>query len=440
MSKKSIIKGTLILTIAGLITKFLGFYNRIFLTRLIGVKELGVYQLIFPLYMLAFSFCCQGIATTLTKQVSYYIGQRCPKNATKLFRYSVIISFFLGLILSVLMNFLSFPLSKYILKNTDCAPLLKIISIAIPFVCIKTCINSYFMGMDKPIYQGISHLIEQIIRIGTAYVLSVLWVTEKVNSTLAVTAVIIGEISATFLAIIFYIVNKRKTNCAETCTPHTNKTILKNMAKDALPITTNNVMFTLFSSLEAIMLPAMLFYYYNNSESAMEMYGIITGIVIPFLLFPSTITNSLSTMLLPAVSYANAKQNNKAIKSALISSLTFCFFLGTCTCIFYTFFGEFLCEFAFESTSAGIILKKMCFLCPLIYISGNMSAILNGIDKAFLTLMYNIASISIRIIFILTLVPNYGVEAYIAGMFIGYLLLDILMYISLFSNMKLDKN
>ena len=75
MSKNLIIKGTLILTIAGILTKLLGFYNRIFLTRLIGVKELGVYQLIFPIYMLAFSICCQGIATTLTKQVSFYMGK-----------------------------------------------------------------------------------------------------------------------------------------------------------------------------------------------------------------------------------------------------------------------------------------------------------------------------------------------------------------------------
>ena len=52
MSKRTIIKGTLILTITGILTKCLGFYNRIFLTRLIGVKELGTYQLIFPLYIL----------------------------------------------------------------------------------------------------------------------------------------------------------------------------------------------------------------------------------------------------------------------------------------------------------------------------------------------------------------------------------------------------
>lgn len=56
MSKRTIIKGTLILTITGILTKCLGFYNRIFLTRLIGVKELGTYQLIFPLYILGISF------------------------------------------------------------------------------------------------------------------------------------------------------------------------------------------------------------------------------------------------------------------------------------------------------------------------------------------------------------------------------------------------
>ena len=52
MSKRTIIKGTLILTITGILTKCLGFYNRIFLTRVICVKELGTYQLIFPLYIL----------------------------------------------------------------------------------------------------------------------------------------------------------------------------------------------------------------------------------------------------------------------------------------------------------------------------------------------------------------------------------------------------
>ena len=435
MSKKSILKGTLILTIAGIATKLLGFYNRIFLTRLIGVKELGIYQLIFPMYLLAFSICCQGIATTLTKQVSYYIGKKCPDDAKKVFRYSLGLSFCLSIAVSIQLNLLAYPVCLYILKNTDCTQLLKIITLAIPFVCIKACINSYFVGIDKPGYQGASHFIEQIFRIGTAYILAAFWTADKLNARLAVISVVAGEICATALAIIIYkyhVFKTKKTAANVNITTNTDcsDSIMKSLLRDAVPITVNNVMFTLFSSLEAILMPAMLFYYYNDSDIAMEMFGIVTGIVVPFLLFPSTITTSLSTMLLPAVSYANARHDRRAIKSALTNSILFCLMLGACAWLFYQIFGEFACRIAFESETAGTLLKKMSFMCPLIYLSGNLSAIMNGLDKAFQNLMYNIISIVIRILFSVTLVPTMGLTAYIYGMAASYIVLDVLLLMS----------
>lgn len=441
LSKKSIFKGTLILTVAGVATKLLGFYNRIFLTRLIGVKELGIYQLIFPMYLLAFSICCQGIATTLTKQVSYYIGKKCPDNAKKVFKYSIALSLSISIIIVIVFNLMAYPISLHILKNTDCAELLKIITIAIPFVCVKACINSYFVGIDIPAYQGISHFTEQIFRIGTAYFLAAFWTSDKVNAVLAVTAVVAGEIFATILSIIIYKYHISKTKNLKINTGNANSdtkkagvscesSIIRNLLLDAVPITVNNVMFTLFSSFEAILMPAMLFYYYNNSDTAMEMFGIVTGIVVPFLLFPSTITTSLSTMLLPAVSYANAKQDKNAIRSALTNSILFCLMLGACAWLFYQLLGEPACRIFFKSETAGTILKKMSFLCPLIYLSGNLSAIMNGIDKAFHNLMYNILGISIRILFSVTLVPSYGLTAYIYGMAASYIVLDILLMLS----------
>ena len=100
MSKRTIIKGTLILTITGILTKCLGFYNRIFLTRLIGVKELGTYQLIFPLYILGISFCCQGIATTITKHVSYLLGKKKYSDTRRALCFGGFLSFVLSLLVS----------------------------------------------------------------------------------------------------------------------------------------------------------------------------------------------------------------------------------------------------------------------------------------------------------------------------------------------------
>ena len=198
------------------------------------------------------------------------------------------------------------------------------------------------------------------------------------------------------------------------------------MLKDIIPITSNNLIFTLFSSFEAIILPTFLFQYYNNADTSMEMYGIITGIVIPFLLFPATITNSLSTMLLPSISYACAKRDTEAIKKALVSSALFCIMLGSFACILYILFAKPICTFAFESAEAGTLLQLMGFLCPFIYLSTTLSSVMNGIDYATQNLIYNILGISVRILCIIFFVPHFGIHAYICGMFCGYLLHNIL--------------
>ena len=199
--------------------------------------------------------------------------------------------------------------------------------------------------------------------------------------------------------------------------------------KDALPITTNNLIFTLFASLEAIILPYMLFKYYHNSNLSMEIFGMVTGIVIPFLLFPATITTSLSTMLLPAISNAKAHNNSNKIKSAILSCGGFSIILGILAFAGYSLLGEWACNLAFKNSSAGILLAKMSFLCPFIYLSGIFSTILNGIDKAFSNMVINITGLIIRIIFTVTLVPLKGITAYILGMFTSYAAMIIIMYI-----------
>ena len=168
----------------------------------------------------------------------------------------------------------------------------------------------------------------------------------------------------------------------------------------------------------------------------MEMYGIVTGIVIPFLLFPSTITTSLSMMLLPAVSYANAKNDNKKIRSAIINSVLFCLMLGVAAWLIFLLSGKWACEIAFNNIKAGMLLRKMSYLCPLIYLSGTLSAIMNGIDKAFKNLIFNISGITMRIIISFTLVPKYGITAYISGMTISYFIIDILLLTSCLSIKK----
>lgn len=431
MSKQSIIKGTLILTIAGIATKLLGFYNRIFLTRTIGVKELGIYQLVFPLYIFAFAISCSGFATALTKHVSFYLGQNNKLKAKKVFVASLTITICISLTVSASLNIFAPQICTYILKNSDCTELLRILTIAMPFVVLKANINSFFVASDHPGFQGFTNFFEQIIRIGSGMYLAAKWAECELTARLAVIAVITGEIAATVLSLAFYSLYKRKIlGNKNTTNSKAIHNIIKPYLKDAIPITENSLLLTLFSSLETILIPSMLFKYYLDNTVAMEIYGTVTGIVIPFLLFPATISGSLSTMLLPAVSSATAANNKKLLNEAIKKSLMFCTLLGVLAWGFYVILGKWVAVFAFKSAYAGRLLQRISFICPLIYIQGTLSAILNGLGKAYNNLIINISGLIVRILITMTLVPHYGINAYLCGMILSYVLLDIWMLIS----------
>ena len=84
--------GTLLLTAAGILSRFIGFFYKIFLSRTIGAEGLGIYQLIFPVMALCFSLTSAGIQTSVSRFVSSEIGKQNPAGA----RFYLLI----GLILS----------------------------------------------------------------------------------------------------------------------------------------------------------------------------------------------------------------------------------------------------------------------------------------------------------------------------------------------------
>ena len=68
--KKAILRGAFLLTAAGFLSRIMGFFYRIFLSRSIGADGLGLYQMIFPVFALALSFTSAGLNTAVSHQVS----------------------------------------------------------------------------------------------------------------------------------------------------------------------------------------------------------------------------------------------------------------------------------------------------------------------------------------------------------------------------------
>ncbi len=421
MSKNTILKGTLILTIAGLLTRIIGFFYKIFLSNALGAEMLGVYQLIFPIYGICYTLYASGIQTGISKLVAEEFGKNNQKNAKTILRTGIFASVSIALFLSIIIYFGSDFIAKNYLMESKSANSLRILAYVFPFCGITACINGYYYGKKKAIIPAGSQLLEQIVRVSFVYVFALLFGEGKLSITceLAVWGIVLGEIASNIFNILSLKLQKDKDNMKENRTTKFGKAL----AKLSFPLSMNHVLISILHSLEAVMIPAMLRRSGLSTTQALSIFGILNGMSLPFLLFPSTITNSLSVLLLPAISEAKAKDNNKAISRTVSVSLKYCLILGIFSAGFFIYFGESLGMSVFHIKEAGTYLCILGWLCPFLYAATTLSSVINGLGKANLTFVNSVIGMSIRIILLAITVPKYGIMGYLICLLISQLII-----------------
>lgn len=425
LSGNLIVKGTLILTVTGILTRIIGFYNRIFLSDLIGTKELGIYQLVLPLYVLAFAICTYGNELALTKLISEYHNK---EEQRMLFRFCVLVSFTSSIIISVLLFTNAEAISLYFLKAPVCADCIRILCLGIPSIALKGCIHGYFLGLKNSAVHGISDLLEQITKIMSVFILATcIFQLNSYPASFAIWGIVCGEYVSLLYSVFRYIHHQMTNHSGNQYKKHTffsSPKIRRIFLKTAIPMTINRFAITLIQSIESILIPTVLLLYYKDANESLSIYGIIMGISFPFIMFPATITNSLSSMLMPAVSTANSEKNNNLLKKMIENSVHFCLLIGLFSSIFFFIFGKDIGIYFFHNKDAGIYLYELSFLCPLIYLSTTLASVLNGLGQVIRNLIQTILSTIIRIILIVFFIPEIGITGYLIGLFVSYFFLS----------------
>ena len=426
--KSSLITGTLLLTIAGVLTRIIGFFYRIFLSRVIGAEGLGIYQLTAPVMALGFAITSTGIQTAISRFVSNEIGKKNPGGA----RSYLFCGLWLSLLLSVLFSVILWKNTDFIarawLGDARCAPLLSILSLSFVPSCIHACINGYYYGLKKTGVPALTQLAEQIARVAIVYVLFQIYTEQQQSVPLSVTmwGVVIGEIASTLVSV----------SCIHVLSGTTDRglsmvTCTKNLLAMAAPLTANRVILNLFSSYENIMIPNRLRLFGYEFSDALSVYGILTGMTMSVVMFPSVITNSVSVLLLPAISEAKAAGDDALIRRTLKKTIESCLSLGFLATLAFLFTGDFLGNFLFGNALAGTFITTLGWICPFLYLGSTLSSILHGLGFPGLTFVLNLISCGIRILFVLFAVPVFGIKSYLWGILLSQAVLAFLAIILL---------
>ncbi len=411
-----VLLGTALLTITGLASRVIGFFYRIFLSHTIGAQGMGIYQLIFPVFALGIAFCGAGVQTAISKYTAEAAG--AGRNPQTCLYAGLLLSVSLSFLCSMLIYTGSDLVAARILDEPHCAPLLRILSFALPLAAVHSCINGYYYGLQKTVVPSVSQLLEQICRVLCVWLIYKICESQgrPVTAAMAVWGIVFGELSGA----LFSVTVLRFQTCSERLSA-----CLRRIFLFSVPLTANRVLINFINSTEAILIPICLKMYGYSNADALSIFGILTGMAMPMILFPSVLTNSVSVMLLPSISQAKAQKNQTLIHRTIRRTIESCLVLGFASTLFFLLTYSLIGQYLFANTLAGIYIRTLSFICPFMFLSTTLNSILHGLGHPTATLMLNLSGCLLRIAVIRIFVPVYGIRAYLYGMLVSQMLTSL---------------
>lgn len=417
LKKTIFIKNALILTVSSLALRFLGIIFKVWLAKIIGAEGIGLYQLIFSVYVLAATFASSGISTAVTRLTAEETEPLCKKSAVKILLCAGELTLAVSAVTVVLLFFGADFIAARIIKDVRAAAALKILPLSLPFMGLSSCIRGYFIARRKITPNALSQLLEQAARIIITLLLVKKYASHGIGA--CCTAVIFGDCAAEIISfsVLLLVCRIDTARLKVGMVSGKRRGTLKRILHIAVPITSGRYLNSLLRTAENLLVPKNIAKYPFGGSGALSQFGMIKGMALPILFFPSTLLNAVSTLLIPEISEAEARSRHGLVRTAAeniikLTSITAFIFAA----IFFAG-GEKIGLLIYNSREVGELLKLLSPIVPLMYLDSISDGILKGLDQQGFTFRTAVSDSVIRIILILLILPIFGLRGFIAVMY-----------------------
>lgn len=426
MKKTLFIKNAAILTATSLALRFAGIILKVWLAAKIGAEGIGLYQLVFSLYLFAATFATSGICTAVTRLVSEELVVGSKAGIKRILGTCIKLSVLIAVVSIIVLFFGAKFISLKILHDTRAILSLKILAFSLPFMGVCSCVKGYFMARRKAAAQSVSQLLEQLIRI--AVVVLIISKYNHLQLEFACAAVFVGDtlaegVSCLYMCVCYKIDFKR----LKITTPVTRKPyeLLPAITHIALPISAGKYLNSLLRMIENVLVPICLARSVTNG-SGISLFGMIKGMALPILFFPSTLLGSLSTLLLPEMSEAAIRGRKAVVRSISYRIIKITSLLAIVFSSVFFVGGRRIGVLLYNSAEVGFLLRSLSPIVPFMYLDAICDGILKGLDQQKFTFRTSVGDSAIRIILILLFLKKYGIYGFIGIMYFSNVLTGVL--------------
>ncbi|CDE14454.1 mATE domain protein [Clostridium sp. CAG:470] len=418
-SKLFLINGA-ILTSTSLLMKFAALIFNIYISNQIGSEAVGVFSLVMAVYLFFITVATSGLNIAVTVIVSEKFALNKNQQAIKAIRTCIFFSLLLGIAAGgLILLFSNFITSKCLHNMVSSRPLFYI-AIGLPFIAMSSCISSYFATIRKAYKNAISQVFEFTIKMFATIILLKINISNGVEAICIslILADVISEICSFTLIFILYIIDIKLKKLEDIRSFGQRINILK----IAFPVAVTSYIRSGLSTLKQLIIPTQLEKSGISCSRALSQYGMINGMVLPVITFPTVFTDSYSMLLIPEFSTYVAQKNYKAINyiANKIFKITCAFTM--CICSIFFIFSNDLGLAIYNNIEIGYYFKIFTPFIFFMYMDHIIDCILKGLNKQFGVMCCNILDLSITTCFIYFLLPVLGIKGYVLSIFFSEVL------------------
>lgn len=436
MQKHSLIKGTLILGIAGVIVKVIGAIYRIPLANIITSEGMGYYGSAYPIYGFLIAISTTGLPTAISKLVSEKTALGLPGEAYRVFRVSFVTLFVVGLVSSTAL----FAGSKYlvgVLQNPKAYYSMLAVAPALFFVPLMSAFRGYFQGLQNMVPTALSQIFEQLGRVAVGFALAVVLLPRGLEyaaagaSFGASSGAVAGLIT---IYIIYVIYRKRMMTGLQEVPAHARepvKSILYRLFAIAIPITLGTSVMPLMTLIDLSIVVRRLQFAGFSVEQSNSMYGQLSQMAATLINFPQVITVALAASLVPAISESVARRDSKGMRKKAVMGMKTGILVGLpASAGLFVLSRPIILMLYPREPETWMVLQVLALGFVFLAVIQTATGILQGVGKPIIPVKNLLIGSAFKLVtsYFLTGIAAINIRGAALGTVVGYLVASILNY------------
>ena len=413
--KIPIFYSAILLTGVNLLLRLVGTSFQVYISARIGAAGVGLLQLVLSVGGMAMTASIAGIRTATMYLTAEELGKKRPGNVHWILRGSGIYS----LVCSCAVGFAVYFAAPYLAANwigdIRVIGALRLMAAFLPITCLCGVMTGYFTAANRIGTLAAVEVAEQLCSMAVTLGALTFWAGHDPGKSC--TAIVLGScVGAAFTFLCLLILRTKENIKAARPIP-----VARRLLDTAVPLALADDLKAGISTTENLMVPKRLALW-SGVRDPLALFGVISGMVFPILMFPAAILFGLAELLIPELARCNAAGSKTRIHYLVRRSLRVAMIYGSLFCGLMFLLAEDLCIALYHNADAGRFLKWFSLLVPMLYCDAITDAMVKGLGQQKASVRYNILTSTLDVIFLYLWLPKYGIAGYFASFLATHLI------------------